>query len=169
MFRRPVRTAGLLPYILAGAQTVAPAVHPLELLTPAAAAFYPLVASGCVEDLLAPTSFAGLLPTTIMRPGASTAALQRVLRANDPRDLHIRVPVFLQQGEKDGLVPLYTSFGALYGRLLRHGAAVAFRTYPKADHITVLDAGSAGAVAWAAARAGISRSQIGRASCRERV
>ena len=38
----------------------------------------------------------------------------------------------------DGLVPLYTSFGALYGRLVNHGARVAFRTYPKVDHVAIV-------------------------------
>ena len=153
--RWPIRLNGLFPYVLAGARTVDPAIDPLRVLSPTAAAFWPLVDTGCIQDLIERTSFAGLQPGTIVAPGVSLAPVERVLTANDPRNLRLRVPVRLQQGERDGLVTLYVAFYPLYSRLVNRGAPLTYRLYPRADHTGVLRDGLADAVAWTAARAGL--------------
>lgn len=73
-------------------------------------------------------------------------ALAPYVRRNIPGD-HFRVPVFLAQGDADGVVlPAITR--AYAGRLCASGTALTYRTYPRVGHFDIIGASNADALAW---------------------
>lgn len=94
-------------------------------------------------------SFAG------MKPGwAKTPRMHAFLVANDPAvtpGFTLHYPTLIVQGSDDPLVPepLNTRFA---GQLRARAAPVTYKTYPGADHFTVIRRADADVLAFVAAR-----------------
>jgi pimeloyl-ACP methyl ester carboxylesterase len=136
--------------ILTSAAAASPAVHLSALLTPAALALVPEVQRECLTQLAEPSSWGGLAPAQIERPGADPTALYHVLDAMNPA-LKIVAPVLILQGEADTTVfPAFT--GMLDQELIATGDHVELRTFPDVTHATVVTVGYGAATAWLAKR-----------------
>jgi pimeloyl-ACP methyl ester carboxylesterase len=126
----PSGLSGLAALIVRGIDIADPQLGIPSLLSDRAAALYPEIATKCLGDLAAPSSFGGLAPADLFRPGAQVAPLIAALNANDPETLKIRGPVRIEQGKVDTTVfPQFTD--QLVGELK---ANVTYKTYAGVDH-----------------------------------
>lgn len=126
------------------------AVNLSALLAPPALALVPAVQTECLGQLSEPSSWGGLAPASIQRPGSSTTALYHVLDGMNPA-LVIHAPVQILQGDADTTVfPAFTK--QLNGELIAEGDSVAYDTFPGTTHATVVVNGFAAASAFFARR-----------------
>lgn len=139
--------SGIGSLLVAGAIAVNPSIKPAELLTPAALALYPQVATKCLGQLGQSDSWGGLPPAQIVASGYDRAPLYKVLDASEPSNLKITVPALVQQGDADTTV--FKSFtDPLVASLNANGGAVDYKVYPGVDHGSVVAAGQDDASLW---------------------
>jgi pimeloyl-ACP methyl ester carboxylesterase len=136
---QPSGLSAIAALVLEGARTASPDVKPAELLTDPARALFPQVDTKCDSGLSAADSFGGLAPSELLRPGADTTALLRVLDAQEP-GLKITVPVLLLQGLSDSTVFSFFTDG-LRDELKTQGDTVDYRTFPGVTHGTIVAKG----------------------------
>lgn len=137
-FTQPSGLSALAALILTGATTVSPKLAPPKLLSDTALALYPQVDKVCLPQLGQPDSFGGQAPATLIRDGADTTELYKVLTAMNPA-LKIAGPVVLAQGSADTTVfPFYTD--QLNTELQGKGDNVTYTTYPGVDHAGIVAA-----------------------------
>ncbi len=142
----PSSLSAVAALILAGAVTTSPSLEPAEILTGPALSLYPQINRKCLASLSLPDSFGGLAPSTLIRPGADTAALDKALRAMNPA-VRIDGPVMLAQGSADTTAfPVYTEL--LRSELEAKGDRIDYRLYPGIDHLGIVDAAEADAMAF---------------------
>jgi pimeloyl-ACP methyl ester carboxylesterase len=142
----PLSVIGAL--LIGGAVAASPTtIKPADALSPAALALLPDVEKRCNAGLGEADSWGGIAPASILRDGYDRSALYKLIDANDPRRLRIKVPVFMQQGTADGLVfPAFTD--EVVASLKKNGATVDYRKYDGADHDGVFPAGRPDSVSW---------------------
>jgi dienelactone hydrolase len=141
----PSSLSAVAALILSGA-TTSPDVMPAAILTDPALALFPQVNRICLPQLSLADSFGGLPPSTLIREGADTTALNRVLETMNPA-VKIKGPVLLAQGTSDATaIPMYTD--ALNGELESKGDYVTYRKYEGVDHGGIVDAAQPEALAF---------------------
>ena len=129
----PGPLSGLAAMIVRGIDVEKPALGTPTLLSDRARALFPQVDQVCLGDLTEATSFGGLAPSELFKPGADVGPVVAALNANDPETLKLRAPVQIEQGKADGTVlPLFTN--QLAPALTANGAKVTYKTYEGVDH-----------------------------------
>ena len=73
----------------------------------------------------------------------------RYLDENTPGHEPLGVPVLIQQGDADDIIPPATNY-AFANRLRASGEDVTLETYPDRNHLDVLDPALPAAIAWMA-------------------
>lgn len=140
-----------LGLMIAGFSTIDPRIVPSEMLTPDAMRMMGELQERCVNELMADSDWARVVPRSIFRPGADVDALYTDLLSNDPERFAISVPTFLLQGVSDALVPSEMTLD-LRDRMRRNGVPVSFRAYMGATHGSILSASVGDVAAWIAER-----------------
>ena len=108
--------------------------------------FYPLLQSQCLSRLGASDELGGIAPSQLERSGADLSALNPVLAAMNPL-VKTSAPILIPQGEADTTVlPVFTN--KLKDELIGHGDQVTYKTYPGINHVGVVTAGEADALAF---------------------
>ena len=132
---------------LRGIDTAQPGLGVPALLSPRAAALYPQTLDRCLPELALPTSFGGLAPAALLRPGADLGPLLRAFRRNDPERLRIRTRVRIDQGEADLTVPRAFTDRLVAAQRAR-GTRIDYAKYPGVGHGDVLTAAATPAARW---------------------
>jgi pimeloyl-ACP methyl ester carboxylesterase len=130
---------GGLPALIVAAALDAAGIPPATALSDRAVELYPQIEQVCLDRLSAPDSYGGVALKDLFRSGYDTAPLLKVVSANDPEDLTIRVPLLVAQGKADHTVlPGFTdqTVSDLRGR----GTKITYKTYPGIDHNHVVAA-----------------------------
>jgi predicted esterase len=142
----PSGLTALATLILDGASTQSSAINVNALLSDRVLQFYPLLQSQCLSRLGQPDELGGIPPSELERSGADLSALNPVLAAMNPA-VTTSAPILIPQGESDTTVfPIFTS--KLKDELLGLGDQVTYKTYPGTDHVGVVTAGEADALAF---------------------
>lgn len=142
---------GFAALLIRGYASVDPAVRADQLLTDATAPYEAELTSRCFVGLLAPDSWAGLVPATTFRPGADFAPLFHQADANEPGSLTLTVPVLLLQGTADKTVAPLAS-DALNAQLCAKHTTLTYRPIAGATHNGLLDASPIAVRPWVDAR-----------------
>jgi fermentation-respiration switch protein FrsA (DUF1100 family) len=144
--------SGLVADITRGLDAALPSFDGATVLSDAADALYPQTLTECLPALGAATSFGGLAPKDLFKPGTDFAPLAKLLDAQDPSHLTIRTPVLVVQGSADTtVIPLFTD--KLVTELKDNGTKS--MTYDKVagvDHGGIVSAGASTATRWIARR-----------------
>ncbi len=142
----PSSLSALATMIVRGTTIASASIDPEALLSDQALAYYPLVDQLCLSDLGAPSRLGGLAPSTLLRSGADTTALYRVLAKQNP-DVTTTAPVLVAQGDADATVQKpFTD--ALVNELNGAGDHVTYSVYPGVDHGGIVAASEAEALAF---------------------
>jgi pimeloyl-ACP methyl ester carboxylesterase len=132
---------------IAGAASAYPELDPADLLTPEAVAALGVVETECITGVIGTI---GGLGGRVMLDQPLAADWAEMLTANDAGAAPIAAPLLVTQGGKDTLVtPDATD--AYVAAACATGTPVELRSYPDADHGSVMEE-SADALAWMAAR-----------------
>jgi hypothetical protein len=144
--------SGLISDITRGLAVANPGVDIAGMLSPAAAALYPQTLDQCLPALSAATSFGGLAPKDLYKPGTDFAAIAKLLKAQDPATLTIRTPLRIEQGAADTtVIPVFTDL--LATNLTKNGnKGLTYKKYPGVDHGGIVTAAAQDATAWIATR-----------------
>lgn len=164
------RAADLAPELaLVGAVAVAPAADPASLLATGGAPSAVLLVHGWLtadddaeadglltdegDDLLDDVDDVCTveLGTTVLAPGAGDQGFDAYLAGNVAGQEPAGAPVLVVQGGADELTPPEVAQGVA-DRLCALGSTVELRSYPAADHSTVVEAAAGDVLAWLAAR-----------------
>jgi pimeloyl-ACP methyl ester carboxylesterase len=142
----PSGLTALATLILDGASTQSSAINVNQVLSDQVLQFYPLLQSQCLSRLGAKDELGGIPPSNLERSGADLTALNTVLAAMNPL-VSSTAPILIPQGESDTTVfPFYTA--KLRDELLAAGNQLTYKTYPGIDHVGVVTAGEADALAF---------------------
>jgi pimeloyl-ACP methyl ester carboxylesterase len=142
----PNSLTGLVMLIIDGASTQSSAINVNAIVSDEALQFYPLLQSQCLGRLGQPDEYGGISPSHIERSGADLSALRPVLAGMNPA-VKTAAPILIPQGESDSTVfPVFTN--QLQGELKGLGDQVTYKTYPGIDHVGVVTAGEADALAF---------------------
>jgi len=146
--------SGLVATIARGLDAFSPQAHFTDVFSDAAAALYPQTLTQCLPELSAATSFGGLAPKDLFKPGTDFTAISKGLLANDPAILLFRSsPVRIEQGASDRtVIPLFTDrlVKDLTGSAKQAGAGnvITYKKYPGVDHAGIVYAAAADATAF---------------------
>jgi len=142
----PSGLTALATLIVDGASTQSSAINVNQILSDPVLQFYPLLQQQCLSRLGAPDELGGIPPSNLQRSGADLSALTPVLAAMNPL-VRTAAPILIPQGEADTTVfPVFTN--KLKDELLAAGDQVTYKTYPGIDHVGVVTAGEADALAF---------------------
>jgi alpha-beta hydrolase superfamily lysophospholipase len=138
--------------ILEGAAASSPEVKLEEIESDRALALRPHIHERCAGPLGQNDSYGAMTPAEIMRPGADTSTLHRVLDAGNPA-VGVDAPILLLQGATDTTVTKPTT-DLLYGELTQLGNEVDYRVYPAESHASVVSAAGSDFSEWVRQRLG---------------
>lgn len=131
---------GFLPLLIQGAAAVDPRVRPDQLLSPLGRKLYQRArTTDCIGQLreFAAASIPADQIASVFESGAATergiTALVKVLQANEPGPLKLKVPVLMVQGDADGIVTKPHT-DAVVQELCANGAPLQYDVVPGADH-----------------------------------
>ena len=142
----PSGLSALATLIVDGASTQSSAINVNQILSDPVLQFYPLLQSQCLSRLGASDELGGIAPSQLERSGADLSALNPVLAAMNPL-VKTSAPILIPQGESDTTVfPFYTN--KLKDELIADGDQVTYKTYPGINHVGVVTAGEADALAF---------------------
>jgi alpha-beta hydrolase superfamily lysophospholipase len=142
----PSGLTALATLILDGASTQSSAININQILSDEVLPFYPLLQSQCLSRLGQSDELGGIPPSHLERSGADLSALNPVLAAMNPA-IRTAAPILIPQGESDTTVfPVFTN--QLKDELIGLGDQVTYKTYPGTDHVGVVTAGAADALAF---------------------
>ncbi len=142
----PSSLTALATLILDGASTQSSAINVNQLLSDEVLQFYPLLQSQCLGRLGQADELGGIAPSHLERSGADLSALRPVLAAMNPA-VKTSAPILIPQGESDTTVfPFLTA--QLKDELVGLGDQVTYKTYPGVNHVGVVTAGEADALAF---------------------
>jgi alpha-beta hydrolase superfamily lysophospholipase len=142
----PSGLTALATLILDGASTQSSAININQILSDEVLQFYPLLQSQCLSRLGQSDELGGIAPSHLERSGADLSAVNPVLAAMNPA-VRTAAPILIPQGESDTTVfPVFTS--QLKDELIGLGDQVTYKTYPGTDHVGVVSAAEADALAF---------------------
>jgi fermentation-respiration switch protein FrsA (DUF1100 family) len=142
----PSPLTALATMILDGASTQSSAIDPNKLLSDEVLAQYPLLQTQCLEQLATPSELGGIPPSHLIRSGADLSPVNPVLAAMNPL-VRSNAPMQIEQGEADTTV-FKTFTDQLKDELVNAGNQLTYKTYPGVDHVGVVSAGDADALAF---------------------
>jgi pimeloyl-ACP methyl ester carboxylesterase len=131
-FTSPSGLSGLAALVVRGLSSVYPDVKPRLIASDRALALLPQVDEVCLGELNGASSFGGIAPADLVRPGADMEPLNRRLVQQNP-DLKIAAPILLAQGLTDDVV-LAPFTDQLDGELRARRNSVRHLTYPGVGH-----------------------------------
>ena len=142
----PSTLTALATLIVDGASTQSSAINVNQILSDPVLQFYPLLQSQCLGRLGQSDELGGIPPSQLERSGADLSALNPVLAAMNPA-VTSSAPILIPQGESDTTVfPFLTA--QLRDELVGLGNQVTYKAYPGVDHVGVVTAGEADALAF---------------------
>jgi pimeloyl-ACP methyl ester carboxylesterase len=142
----PSGLTALATLIVDGASTQSSAINVNQILSDPVLQFYPLLQSQCLSRLGASDELGGIAPSQLERSGADLSAINPVLAAMNPL-VKTSAPILIPQGEADTTVfPVFTN--KLKDELIANGDQVTYKTYPGINHVGVVTAGEADALAF---------------------
>jgi alpha-beta hydrolase superfamily lysophospholipase len=142
--RAPSGLSALAALIVNGAASQSKAIDVQALLSDQALVFYPQTDTTCLPQLSEPDSFGGMAPADMLRDGADTGPLFKVLEGENPA-VTTKPPILLLQGSSDTTVfPFLTDM--LNQELVALGDQVTYTTYPGVDHGGIVSAAEAQAL-----------------------
>jgi pimeloyl-ACP methyl ester carboxylesterase len=145
----PSSLTALATLIVQGATTVSPSSGPIDpnaLLSDQVLGYYPRLNRLCLPDLGAPDKLGGIAPSTMLRSGADTTALFKILAKQNPA-VKTTPPLLVAQGDADATV--FKQFtDLLVGELNGAGDNVTYSVYPGVDHGGIVAASEAEALAF---------------------
>jgi predicted esterase len=142
----PSSLTALATMILDGAATQSSAIDVNKLLSDEVLPFYPLLQSQCLDQLGASNELGGIPPSHLIRSGADLSPVNPVLAAMSPA-VSTAAPILIAQGTADTTVfPVYTD--QLKNELVNAGDQVTYNKYPGINHVGVVTAGDADALAF---------------------
>jgi dienelactone hydrolase len=145
--------SALIAMILRGLDESAPTLDVPAILSDKAAALYPQTLTECYDRLKLASSFGGLAPAELLRPGADRAPLLAALAKNETSGLRIGTPVRIEQGAADTTV--FKAFtDQLVDEYRKAHLKVSYRSYPGVDHGGVVKAAAKDATTWIKGRFG---------------
>jgi pimeloyl-ACP methyl ester carboxylesterase len=137
-FTSPSGLSGLAALVLRGVSSVYPQIEPGQIASDRALGLLPQVDKVCLGELNAASSFGGIAPADLVRPGADLEPLNMRLAQQNP-NLKISAPILLAQGLTDTTVlPPLTD--QLDGELRTRRNKVRYLTYPNVDHVGIVGA-----------------------------
>jgi pimeloyl-ACP methyl ester carboxylesterase len=137
-FTSPSGLSGLAALVVRGISSVYPQIKPSQIASDRALPLLPQVDKVCLGALNAPSSFGGIAPADLVRPGADLEPLNQVLAQQNP-NLKIAVPILLAQGLTDTTV-LPSLTNQLDGELRTRKNKVRYLTYPDVEHVGIVGA-----------------------------
>ena len=142
----PSSLTALATMIVDGASTQSSAININQVLSDQVLQFYPLLQSQCLDRLGQSDELGGIPPSQLERSGADLSAVRPILAAMNPA-VKTSAPILIPQGESDSTVfPFLTA--QLKDELLGLGDQVTYKTYPGTNHVGVVTAGEADAMAF---------------------
>lgn len=147
--RQPSRTLPLGMMMVEGIASTDPAVDLTRILSPRGLALLPQLQTACIDDLMNSPAWNAIPPASLFVPNAPIDRLLHDFAKNEPLNLPIHVPLLLEQGTADQLVPTSTT-SALRSNLCANGVQVQLDTLDGANHGTVMPRSWDRVKAWAA-------------------
>jgi pimeloyl-ACP methyl ester carboxylesterase len=138
IFTSPSGLSGLAALVVRGLASGYPQIKPSQIASERALALLPQVDKVCLGELNTPTSFGGIAPADLVRPGANLEPLNNLLARQNP-DLKISAPILLAQGLNDTTV-LPVTTNQLDTELRGRGNKVRYLTYPEVEHVGIVGA-----------------------------
>jgi len=141
-------TSFFLAMVIAGWAAAYPDADPADLLTPTGLERLPAVDEQCIGELAG--TWGAPADEPLLREdvaGDPPAPWPELFQANEPGRAVGAGPVLVIHGEQDALVPPVTS-ALLAERMCAVGQEVERRTYPEADHISVIPASLGDMMGW---------------------
>jgi pimeloyl-ACP methyl ester carboxylesterase len=144
--------SGLVADIARGIDAATPSFDATTILSAAATALYPQTLTECLPELSQPSSFGGLAPKDLFKPGLDFAPVAKLLDAQDPSHLTVKTPVLIAQGSADTtVIPLFTD--QLATELKKNGTtALTYDKVAGSDHGGIVTAAAGTATTWIAQR-----------------
>lgn len=135
---QPTSATPLLAMMVLGIGSSDPSIHLNRLLSPRARAIVPLLESRCAGTLMQSGPWRALPPDMMFRSGAHLMPLVLDFAHNEPGTVRITVPLRIEQGTDDEMVPYATTL-RLVKALETHGTHPHLDTVRNATHSTVID------------------------------
>jgi pimeloyl-ACP methyl ester carboxylesterase len=137
-YTTPSGLSGLAAMVLHGVSAVYPSIKPEQIASDRALALFPQIDKLCLGELNAASSFGGLAPAELVRPGANLDPLNKILDEQNP-NLKIRAPILLAQGLSDTTVLPFMS-NQLDAELRARKTKVRYLTYDGIEHVGIVGA-----------------------------
>lgn len=130
--------AALVGLVMRGIDVGYPGEIPIEpLLTPVGQKLYAQTVTECLNELLVESKFAPFTAKEFGDIGSQADAIKGKINANDPAFVTISSPILIVQGLVDDTVPSVLS-DSLAREYEGRSFNVQYKTFPKADHATIL-------------------------------
>ncbi len=137
-YTTPSGLSGLAAMVLHGVSSVYPSIKPSAIASDKALALFPQIDELCLGELNSASSFGGLAPAELVRPGANLDPLHKILDEQNP-NLKIAAPILLAQGLSDATVlPFMTN--QLDAELRAGKNKVRYLTYDGIEHVGIVGA-----------------------------
>lgn len=120
-----------------GAKAVDSSINLDNLVAPQMQPQLEATKKACLGDL---HEFPQLQPGQYLQKGPDADKLMQYLRAQDPSQLTMNVPVVIYQGGKDETTVTPPTTKKMIGDLNARDAAITYREFPNADHVEVIPA-----------------------------
>jgi pimeloyl-ACP methyl ester carboxylesterase len=130
----------LLPYaamMVEGIASTDPALDLRTIFSAQGLALLPSLQSECLDALMSAPSWRSMPPAQMFRPNAVSDALLHDFEINEPSTLTIHVPLLIEQGRNDDLVP-YALTADLRSGLCANGTRLELDAVDNATHQTIL-------------------------------
>lgn len=149
--QQPTQSLPLLLMMVEGIASADPHVDLNSVLTPKGLALLPQLQSTCAGNLMESAAWNNVVPASLFTPGARSGRLMQDFFANEPANLHLRVPVLIVQGMNDTLVS-YQASTSLQGLLCSNGSRLQLDGMQGATHDSVMRLSYDAVVSWLADR-----------------
>lgn len=134
---QPTRTLPLVMMMVEGIASTDSAIDLNRILSPRGAALLPQLQRACIDQLMDSPDWNAIPPASLFQRGAPVERLVHDFGENEPLNLPIHVPLLLEQGSADELVPLAAT-EALRSNLCNAGVPVHLDDIEGANHGSVL-------------------------------
>lgn len=149
--RQPTATLPLLVMMVEGIASTDPRVDLRTVLSPKGLALLPSLQTTCAGTQMNSPAWNSIPPADLFAPDARSGPLMQDFIANEPSRLHFAVPVLLEQGTNDMIVP-YDDSDMLRSALCTNGSHLQLDGVQGATHDSVMRLGSDRVGAWIADR-----------------
>jgi pimeloyl-ACP methyl ester carboxylesterase len=142
----PSGLSAIVALIIRGTETQSPQIIPSQILSDPAFALYPTIDQVCLDELGKADSYGGIAPADMQRDGSDLSPVLNVLREQNPA-VKTKAPILMLQGTADNTVFPFTT-DMLNDELVNLGDQVTYSKYDGVDHVGILSAAEAEALAF---------------------